>query len=119
MWKLFLRGFLVSRHVLRETIKFQSLMEVFGPSLFTKGLLKYKREKFKEAQKLILKAGRWMPNLKEDNFYRAALLLVESNLNENFSKSRFREAFESLADSPYANTDVFCNCCKRFKAPNK
>jgi hypothetical protein len=86
---------------------FQSIMEIFGPSIFTKGLLNYKRGKFKEAQKLILKAGRWLPGLSKDNFYRTALLLVESNLNVAFSKSQYKEALESLADSPYMNTGDF------------
>jgi len=34
-------------------------MELYGPSVFTKGLLKYKQGNFVEAQNLILKAGRW------------------------------------------------------------
>jgi hypothetical protein len=66
--------------------------------------VKYKQEKFEDSKKLILQAGKWMLSLKSDNFYNAALLLVESKLGARPPISKFEDALESLIDSPYKNT---------------
>lgn len=83
---------------------FKFFKKFSGPSVFTRGLLKYKQGRFEDSKKLILKAGKWMPDLKRDDFYNAALLLVESKLGTKLHSSRFKEALELLMDSPYKNT---------------
>jgi len=83
---------------------FKFLKEASGPSIFTKALLRYRQGKFEESKRLILKAGKWMPDLKTDDFYKAALLSVESKLGIKADISQFKAALESLVDSPYRNT---------------
>ena len=86
---------------------FKIFKEISAPSVFTRGLLRYKQERFEESKKLILKAGKWMPSLKSDNLYNAALLLVESKLGAKPHNSKFKDALESLIDSPYKNTSDY------------
>lgn len=69
---------------------FKFFKEICGPSVFTRGLQKYKQGRFEESKKLILKAGKWMPHLKSDDFYNAALLLVESKLGVKSNSTRFK-----------------------------
>lgn len=83
---------------------FKILKEVLGPSIFTKGLLKYKQSNFEDSKRLILKAEKWMPDLKRDDFYNAVLLLVESKLGAKPHNSEFKGALESLIDSHYKST---------------
>jgi len=83
---------------------FKFFKETSGPSVFTKGLLKYKQGRFEDSKKLILKARKWMPNLKRDDLYNAALLLVELKLGAKPNSSKIRDALESLMGSPYKNT---------------
>jgi hypothetical protein len=45
-----------------------------------------------------------MPSLKSDDFYNVALLLVESKLGAKPHSNKFKDALESLIDSPYKNT---------------
>lgn len=78
--------------------------EAFAPSLFTKGVLQYKQGNYEESRKLIVKSGTWLPDLVDDDFYNAALLLVDSHLGKSFPRSRYREALAALTDSPYIET---------------
>ena len=55
----------------------------------------------------MLKAVKNMPDLKKDNFYKAALLLVESELGKDFGTAVYKEALNSLKDSPYKETNDF------------
>lgn len=86
-------------------IKF--LKEISAPSIFTKGLLRYKQGNFEDSKKLILKTGKWMPDLKNDNFYKAALLVVESKLGQKFQSNIFKDALESIKNSPYKGTNDY------------
>ena len=86
---------------------FKKFKEVSAPAVFTKGLMRYKQGYLKDAKKLILKAGNWMPDLENDDFYQAILLLVESKLASQFDIQRFKDALESLKDSPYEDSADF------------
>lgn len=90
-------------------------MEIYSPSIFTNGLLKYKQGKHKEAMRLLLKAGNWMPSLKNDSFYKAVLLLIESELGTKVISNQFREALESLANSPYKDTSDYAVVVSNLK----
>lgn len=79
--------------------------EASAPSLFAKGLLRYKQERFTESKRLIVKAAKRSPELKNDHFFRAVLLLVETSMGARADESIFREALESIMDSPYRNTE--------------
>lgn len=50
---------------------------------------------------MILRAGKWMPQLKSDALYIAALLLVESKLGFKFEIKKYQNALESLKGSRY------------------
>lgn len=80
------------------------IREASAPSLFTKGLLRYKQGRFKESKRLILKAAKHSPDLKCDDFFRAVLLLVETSMGASADEGMFREALGSVMDSPYRNT---------------
>lgn len=86
---------------------FNKIKETTAPALFAKGMLKYKQGDFEEAKSLMLKAVKNMPDLKKDNFYKAAFLLVESELGEDFDTAVYEEALDSLKDSPYKETNDF------------
>lgn len=83
---------------------FKILKEVSAPAVFTKGVMRYKQRHYEGAKKLISKAGKWMPSLEDDDYYKSVLLLVESKLGSKISKQRFKDALESLNDSPYKDT---------------
>ena len=81
--------------------------KISGPSIFTKGLLRYKQGNFEDSQKLILKAGKWMPDLKNDDFYKVTLILVKSKLGEKFESNVYKDALESIKSSPYKGTSDY------------
>ncbi|MBN2415463.1 hypothetical protein JXO52_06460 [bacterium] len=82
----------------------QLFQEMSAPSLFTRGCLQYKQGDIEESKRLIVKAGAWLPDLADDEFYQAALMLVETRLGKKLSSSRYREVYDSLIDSPYVDT---------------
>lgn len=86
---------------------FKKFKEISAPAVFTKGVLRYKQRYYDDAKKLILKAGEWMPDLKNDHYYKAVLLLVESHLGSQFDMQRYKEALESLKESPYKDSDDY------------
>ena len=83
------------------------IKETTAPSLFTKALLKYKQGNFEEARNLMIEAVKKMPDMKNDNFYKATFLLIKSESGENFETSDYKEALNSIKDSPYKETDDF------------
>ena len=48
-----------------------------------------------------------MPDLKNDNFYNAALLLVESELGAGHATVRYKDALSSLKGSSYRDTSDY------------
>ena len=86
---------------------FKFFKEASGPSIFTKGLLKYQQGRFEDSKELILKAGEWTPDLKHDAFYKATLLLVESKLGVKYQNDSFRDALESLRESSFKDTSSY------------
>ncbi len=80
------------------------MKEVSAPAVFTKGVMRYKQGHYQDAKQLILKAGKWMPSLEDDDYYKSVLLLVESKLGSKIRKQIFKEALESLKDSPHKDT---------------
>lgn len=86
---------------------FKKFKEISAPAVFSKGVMRYKQGHYGDAKSLILKSGEWMPDLKNDNFYKAVLLLVESKLGSPFDVQQFKDALASLKDSRYKNTDDY------------
>ena len=85
----------------------KQIKQTSAPSLFTTGMLKYKQGEFEEARNLFLMAAKNMPDLKNDNFFKVAFLLVESELEKIYDTVLFEEALDSLEDSPYKETNDF------------
>jgi hypothetical protein len=54
-----------------------------------------------------LKAGAWMPGLKNDNFFKAVLLLLEFKLGSNLDIKSTKETLAALTESQYKNTKDF------------
>ena len=50
-------------------------------------------------------ASKNVPDLKNDNFYKAALLLVESELGKDFDTAVCEETLGTLEDSLYKETN--------------
>jgi hypothetical protein len=86
---------------------FKFLKEISAPSIFTKGVLKYKQQKYEDSRELVLKTGAWMPGLKNDDFYNALLLLIEFKLGSKIDIHSSKETLEALAESPYKGTNDF------------
>lgn len=83
---------------------FKIIKEAAGPAIFCKGLLRYRQGRFEESRELILKAGRWMAELKSDALYNAGLLLVQSKLGAERESSKYNAALESLMEARYRDT---------------
>ena len=86
---------------------FNSIKEICAPSIFTKGVLKYKQQNYEDSKSLVLKAGAWMPSLKNDVFYKAVLLLLKFKLASNFDIDSSKVTLEALEESPYKGTNDF------------
>lgn len=83
------------------------MKEISAPSIFAKGVLKYKQRNYEDSRKLVLKAGAWMPGLKNDDLYKAVLLLVEFKLGSKLDIHNTRRALEALLHSPYKSSNDF------------
>ena len=81
--------------------------EITGPALFTEGLLKLKENKLHEAKRLVLKAAENFPDLKNDPFHDATLILIESKLTGKWEEKQLKAILESLENSPYENTNDY------------
>ena len=86
---------------------FKKFKEISAPAVFTKGVMRYKQGHYGDAKSLILKSGEWMPTLKNDHYYKAVLLLVESKLGAQFDDQQFKDALASLENSRYKNSDDY------------
>ncbi len=91
------------------------LKEVSAPSIFTKGLLRYRQGRLADSRRLIRKSGEWMRELREDDFYKAALICVESELGMEFEPEVLQRALDSIVDSPYKHTADHKVVCEGLK----
>ena len=81
--------------------------ELFAPAIFIKGVLRYTQNNFAESKEFLQDAGKRKPDLTNDNFYKAVLLLVEYKLGSKGYRHKFQEALDSLKDSQYQNTNDY------------
>ena len=71
--------------------------EIFAPSTFTKGIYKYNRGEYHTAERLLRKAAKWMPELKNDSLYEAYSFLTFSKLGKPINSIEIKKLLDKMA----------------------
>lgn len=86
---------------------FKFLKGISAPSIFAKGINQYKQGNFSNAKQLISTAGKWMPDLENDDLFKAVSLLIEVKMGSGVDISRCQDALASLNASPRKDSGDF------------
>lgn len=86
---------------------FKFLKGITAPSIFAKGLNQYKQGNLGNAKQLISTAAKWMPDLENDDLFKAVSLLIDIKMGSGVDIAGCRDALASLNASPRKDSGDF------------
>ena len=75
------------------------LLEPLAPATFTKAIYVYDKGDYNKAYRLLEKAAKWMPELREDALYCAYKLLIRFHLYVDISVDSVNVALDKIRES--------------------
>ena len=78
---------------------FSKVFGVFAPAIFTKSIYRYNKGEYVASLKLLKRAAKWMPGLKDDGLLPAYLFLIDYHLGKKINVQEVNTVIENLSNS--------------------